>query len=71
LNYRELDVPCFECKGRYVGCHGKCDRYASFVKLNEERRNHVFQEKENNLALIDNVRKWARRSGKYLKNVYY
>ena len=71
MNYKELEVPCYQCKERYVGCHGKCERYAAFNVKNIERREKIFQDKETSEALIENVRKWARRSGKYLRNVYY
>lgn len=25
-------APCMECKERYFGCHGKCEKYQSFRK---------------------------------------
>ena len=71
LTYRERDIPCFGCDERYIGCHGKCDRYASYHAKQEEEKKRIFQEKENMLAAKENVRNWAKRSGKYLRNVYF
>lgn len=71
MNYRELDVPCFKCNERYVGCHGKCEKYADFVERNKKRREEMFRAKDTAEALTENVRKCARRSKKYLKNIYY
>ena len=71
MNYRELEVPCFQCKDRHMGCHGKCEKYAAFVKKNRKQKEEMFKEKEITGALNENVRKWAKRSKKYLRNVYY
>ncbi len=35
-----IDGPCLECKDRYVGCHGKCERYKAWSdKHNIIRKN--------------------------------
>lgn len=30
--------PCYECKDRAPGCHGKCQRYAAFAAEREDIR---------------------------------
>lgn len=30
--------PCYKCEDRYVGCHGKCNKYADFRILVDECR---------------------------------
>lgn len=32
------DNPCFECKDRKIGCHGKCNLYKNFKERLEELR---------------------------------
>ena len=71
MTYREREIPCFGCNERHMGCHGKCDRYASYQAKQEEKKKIIFQEKENMLAAKENIRIWAKRSGKYLRNVYF
>lgn len=31
FNYDPRKCPCYGCKERCVGCHGKCDKYQTFV----------------------------------------
>ena len=71
MNYRELDVPCFSCNERYAGCHGKCEKYAAFVAKNEERKEKAKNKVDIAGALTENTRKQARRSGRYLRNVFF
>ena len=37
-----MNVPCNECKKRYLGCHAECEDYAEFkakmAEINEKRR---------------------------------
>ena len=33
-----VDMPCKDCKDRYLGCHGKCEKYLTLKKLNDEQR---------------------------------
>lgn len=32
---------CYKCNDRYVGCHGKCDRYLQEVAVNNEEKKAV------------------------------
>lgn len=34
---QRFQTPCFECEERYLGCHGKCEKYQAFTK---ERNNN-------------------------------
>lgn len=36
FNPKALAAPCLDCKDRYVGCHGKCEKYAKFRKRKEK-----------------------------------
>ena len=50
-NYRKhgINSPCYNCPDRYVGCHGKCDKYKQFkIKLEE------FNEKQKNARFYRN-----------------
>ena len=71
MTYREKEIPCFGCEKRQFGCHSKCSEYAAYSKKNKERSEEVIKKKEISVALIENTRKQAKRSGKYLRNVYY
>lgn len=31
FNYDPHKCPCYECKERSVGCHGKCEKYKKFI----------------------------------------
>lgn len=44
--------PCYDCKNRYVGCHGNCQVYLEFFNSRAEYRDRVFQEKEANRAVV-------------------
>ena len=33
-----MTAPCINCPDRQMHCHGKCERYAEFSRLNAEER---------------------------------
>lgn len=68
MTYREMEIPCYNCNERHVGCHGKCDRYASFFDSRRKANNENFDKKEVEMASIERVRRSVRRAGKNLKN---
>ena len=42
---QRFQTPCFECEERYLGCHGKCEKYQAFTKErnnNKKFRDEVF-----------------------------
>jgi len=42
---QRFQTPCFECEERYLGCHGKCEKYQSFTKErngNKKLRDELF-----------------------------
>lgn len=69
MTYREDEIPCYHCNERYVGCHAKCDRYASFAAKRQQINKEKFMEKEIATARAENVRRQAKRGGKHLRNV--
>ena len=69
MTYRESEIPCFSCNERYIGCHGKCDQYASYLRKNEERKKEIFLIKENNIAAIEHSMRGAKKSGRCIKNI--
>ena len=34
--YRKPESPCKGCGNRFVGCHGTCENYAAWVKVEKE-----------------------------------
>lgn len=60
-------APCKDCKDRYVGCHGECERYLWYLKLNEEYKAIKSVEVERDslpstrLKAIDRANKRRRR----------
>lgn len=32
-----MNAPCKDCCKRYVGCHGRCEKYLEYYKANQER----------------------------------
>ena len=36
-------TPCRGCDDRYVGCHGKCDRYKEWSDRNNQRRTAIYE----------------------------
>lgn len=65
------DTPCYMCEDRVMGCHGKCEKYAAFKEENEKRKAAAYAEKEITEALKECTRRQAKRSGKYLRNIYF
>lgn len=51
MNYMIL-APCKGCEERKVGCHGSCERYAEFVRLNELRKKGKMEVLETEYALF-------------------
>lgn len=42
---QRFQTPCFECEERYLGCHGKCEKYQTFTKernSNKKVRDEIF-----------------------------
>lgn len=37
--------PCLNCLERYIGCHGQCDRYATFRNKRDEINQAKYDEK--------------------------
>jgi len=68
VTYREMEIPCYNCNERHVGCHGECDRYASYSAMRREENKRTFIEKDATMASMDRVRKQAKKVGKHLKN---
>ena len=50
MNYI-IVAPCKGCEERKVGCHGSCERYAEFVRLNELRKKGKMEVLETEYAL--------------------
>jgi len=69
LTYREMEIPCYNCNERHIGCHGECDRYASYSAMRKQENERIFKEKEVKAASVNLVRKQARKVGKHLKNI--
>lgn len=42
------DMPCRDCKERYLGCHSKCVKYQNAKKRNDELREKERMEKHIN-----------------------
>ena len=36
-----IKAPCLNCTDRSMGCHGKCEKYQSFVKQSKEHNENV------------------------------
>ena len=36
-----MKTPCKDCEKRYVGCHGRCEKYLEFYKTNQNRLNSI------------------------------
>lgn len=35
-----IEPPCYDCKSRTVGCHGKCKKYMDFKNAVEVTKNY-------------------------------
>ena len=60
-----MKAPCKDCETRYVGCHGRCEKYLEFKKANDERLKQKSHEIDADQYAIDNTmrirRSWQRR----------
>lgn len=60
-----MKTPCKDCEKRYVGCHGRCEKYLEFKKANDERLKQKSLEIDADQYAIDNTmrirRSWQRR----------
>ncbi len=60
-----MKAPCKDCEKRYVGCHGRCEKYLEFKKANNERLKQKSLEIDADQYAIDNTmrirRSWQRR----------
>ena len=60
-----MKAPCKYCEKRYVGCHGRCEKYLEFKKANDERLKQKSFEVDADQYAIDNTmrirRSWQRR----------
>ena len=60
-----MKAPCKDCETRYVGCHGRCEKYLEFKKANDERLKQKSLEIDADQYAIDNTmrirRSWQRR----------
>lgn len=60
-----MNAPCKDCCKRYVGCHGRCEKYLEFKKSNDERIKQKSLEVDADQYAIDNTmrirRSWQRR----------
>lgn len=50
---------CRDCKVRYVGCHGKCDKYKEEKALRTKERKELA--KEHNNKVLGNYREGGRK----------
>lgn len=67
----DLKAPCKNCEKRYVGCHSKCEAYIAFdAQCKKFREERALKGAEISF-FTEQAQKQARRSGKYLRNVYY
>lgn len=60
-----MKAPCKDCGKRYIGCHGRCEKYLEFKKANDERLKQKSLEIDADQYAIDNTmrirRSWQRR----------
>lgn len=45
-NFYGLDVPCYKCEDRRVGCHIDCDRYIAVRKKMDEIKEKAQRERD-------------------------
>ena len=61
-----MKAPCKDCEKRYIGCHGRCEKYLEFKKANDERLKQKSLEIDADQYAIDNTmrirRSWQRRT---------
>lgn len=44
MSFKVKNAPCFNCDGRFVGCHSKCDKYKEFSDSRNVNRDVRLQE---------------------------
>lgn len=59
-----MQVPCFGCGERAVGCHGRCERYKAWQEFKEVERAARREHNEKNTALYEMARKLRLRRRK-------
>ena len=56
-----MKCPCKGCKDRFVGCHSKCDGYASWKAEQDEKREERQKAREQNSLLYTPCRNSSYR----------
>lgn len=54
-----MNVPCYQCDEREVGCHSECGKYKEYIAENEQRK----EEHRKNYAVNDVL--YAYKKDKY------
>jgi hypothetical protein len=58
-------APCKGCQERQIGCHGKCEKYAEYIKANETIKKRKMERLEaENTAIRELMRMLNTRSRK-------
>ena len=57
--------PCLYCTDRYVGCHGKCEKYAEWKKRHDDYNTKVY----NNRHKEKFFARYVRDRNRHLKEV--
>lgn len=65
--YKSNKAPCKNCKQRYLGCNSKCEKYAEFCKMNEERKEALNKERMLSEPSIAVKRRLTRNKEKPVK----
>ena len=69
----QLDYPCKECTLRYIGCHSKCEKYASKKSEHETLIEKQRKETEGRNMILNHMadtKERSRRSGKAIGQVF-
>lgn len=59
-----MKAPCKDCNKRYVGCHGRCEKYQEYYKANQQRLDEIkkaneYDQYQSELSI--RIRKHTRR----------
>jgi len=57
-----IKTPCYECRDRYSGCHGTCQKYIKWCEERTAEREKKFRENIGN-SLVEGYlshKKWKR-----------
>lgn len=57
-----MNVPCYGCDEREVGCHSECEKYKEYIAENEKRK----EEHRKNYAVNDVL--YAYKKDKYSRS---